>query len=81
MGPRSMSSSVALFRFLSGDVSLRRFICVTQKRDEEICLAYKLKALEGDADANYGVKLIPLKDLEITLTEEDCLVVVAEDDR
>ena len=54
---------------------------VAQKRDEEICLSYKLKALEGDADANYGVKLIPLKDSEITLTEEDCLVVVAEDDR
>ena len=54
---------------------------ITQKRDEEICLGYKLKALEGDADANYGVKLIPLKDSEITLTEEDCLVVVAEDDR
>ena len=54
---------------------------VAQKRDEEICLGYKLKALEGDTDANYGVKLIPLKDSEITLTEEDCLVVVAEDDR
>ena len=54
---------------------------VTQKRDEEICLGYKLKALESDADANYGVKLIPPKDSEITLNEEDCLVVVAEDDR
>lgn len=54
---------------------------VAQKREEEICLGYKLKAHEGDSDANYGVKLIPPKDSEITLTEEDCLVVVAEDDR
>ncbi len=54
---------------------------VAQKRGEEICLGYKLKSLEGDAGANYGVKLIPPKDSEITLTEEDCLVVVAEDDR
>ena len=54
---------------------------VTQKRDAEICLGYKLKALESDANANYGVKLIPPKDSEITLNEEDCLVVVAEDDR
>ena len=54
---------------------------VTQKRGEEICLGYKIKALEGDGDANYGVKLIPPKDSEITLNEEDCLVVVAEDDR
>jgi hypothetical protein len=53
----------------------------TQKRDEEICLGYKIKALEGDASANFGVKLIPPKDSEITLNEEDCLVVVAEDDR
>ncbi len=54
---------------------------VTQKRDEEICLGYKLKAREHDADANYGVKLIPPKDAQITLSDEDCLVVVAEDDR
>lgn len=54
---------------------------LTQKRDEEICLGYKIKALEGDVGANFGVKLIPPKDSEITLNEEDCLVVVAEDDR
>jgi hypothetical protein len=54
---------------------------ITQKRDEEICLGYKIKALEGDVSANFGVKLIPPKDAEITLNEEDCLVVVAEDDR
>lgn len=54
---------------------------VAQKRDEEICIGYKLKTLEPDSDANYGVKLIPPKDSEITLNEEDCLVVVAEDDR
>ena len=29
---------------------------------------------------NYGVTLIPLKDTMITLTAEDGLVVVAEDD-
>ena len=54
---------------------------ITQKRDEEICLGYKIKALEGDVGANFGVKLIPPKAAEITLNEEDCLVVVAEDDR
>jgi Trk K+ transport system NAD-binding subunit len=54
---------------------------VAQKREGEICLGYKLKASESDSDANYGVKLIPRKDSEITLTEEDCLVVVAEGDR
>ncbi|GMR23507.1 MAG: hypothetical protein BMS9Abin37_1941 [Acidobacteriota bacterium] len=53
----------------------------TQKRDEEICLGYKLQSLEDDVGANFGVRLIPPKDSEITLNEEDCLVVVAEDDR
>lgn len=41
----------------------------------------KIGALGNDGDANYGVKLIPLKDSEVTLTEQDSLVVVAEDDR
>ena len=54
---------------------------VAQKRDGEICLGYKLKRLENDTDRNYGVTLIPSKDSEVTLNEEDCLVVVAEDDR
>ena len=54
---------------------------MAQQRDGEICLGYKLKDFESDADANYGVKLIPLKDAEVTLTQQDGLVVVAEDDR
>ena len=54
---------------------------VAQKRDEEICIGFKLKALENDGEANYGVKLIPPKDEEVTLGEGDGLVVVSEDDR
>jgi len=53
---------------------------LVQKRDEEICIGYKLKELETDGDENYGVKLIPFKDTEVTLGAEDGLVVVAEDD-
>ncbi len=54
---------------------------VAQKRDEEICIGFKLKALENDGEANYGVKLIPPKDEEVTLGKGDGLVVVSEDDR
>lgn len=54
---------------------------VAQKRSEEICIGYKLKRFEGHAQRNYGVKLIPPKDSEVTLESEDALVVVAEDDR
>ncbi|PHS01299.1 MAG: hypothetical protein COA78_22875 [Blastopirellula sp.] len=55
-------------------------MALAQKRDGEVCLGYKLKSLENNADENFGVKLIPLKDSEVTLTADDCLVVVAEDD-
>jgi hypothetical protein len=40
----------------------------------------KTKSLENDGEKNLGVKLIPLKDSQVTLTAEDALVVVAEDD-
>ncbi len=36
---------------------------------------------QNDADASYGVTLIPSKGSEVTLDKEDGLVVVAEDDR
>lgn len=53
---------------------------VAQKRDGEIAIGYKLKRFESDPSANYGVRINPAKDLEVTLDGEDCLVVVAEDD-
>jgi hypothetical protein len=52
-----------------------------QKRDGEIAIGYKLKSQESDPSHNYGVKINPSKDSEVTLGEEDGLVVVAEDDR
>lgn len=55
-------------------------MALVQKRDHEVCIGYKLKDLEDDAEANFGVELIPPKDTEITLTAADGLVVVAEDD-
>jgi hypothetical protein len=53
---------------------------VAQKRDGEIAIGYKLKELESDPGANYGVKINPPKDSVVTLGRDDCLVVVAEDD-
>jgi hypothetical protein len=53
---------------------------VAQKRGGEIAIGYKLKRLDHDASANYGVELIPPKDQEITLGPDDSLVVVSEDD-
>ena len=54
-------------------------IAISRKRNE-VCLGIKIKSLEGNADENYGVKLIPEKNTQFTLEHDDCLVVVAEDE-
>lgn len=54
---------------------------VAQTRGDEVCIGFKLKALEGDSTRNYGVSLVPPKNTVVTLTEHDALVVVAADDR
>ena len=51
-----------------------------RKRDTEICLGVKIKAAEADMEANFGVQLIPAKDRVFTLSADDSLVVLAEDD-
>lgn len=53
---------------------------LAQKRNGEVCIGYKLKALEQDADKNFGVSLEPPKDQVVMITHHDALVVVAEDD-
>jgi hypothetical protein len=53
---------------------------VAQKRDGEIAIGYKLKELDSDPAANYGVRINPDKESVVTLDRDDCLVVVAEDD-
>ncbi len=52
---------------------------IAQKR-EEVCLGVKIKALEGDMNQNFGVKLIPEKNQTYRLSPEDALVVLAEDE-
>jgi hypothetical protein len=53
---------------------------VAQKREGEIAIGYKLERQVSDSAANYGVRINPSKDTEVTLDRDDCLVVVAEDD-
>jgi hypothetical protein len=52
---------------------------IAQKR-EEIALGIKIKALERDMNANFGVKLIPEKTSKHVLHREDSIVVLAEDE-
>jgi ion channel POLLUX/CASTOR len=56
-------------------------MALAQKRNGEVCIGYKLKSLEQDGSANFGVSIIPPKDTIVEITEEDALVVVAEDDQ
>lgn len=54
-------------------------IDLAHQRDE-ICLGYRKGALSKNADLNFGVKLNPAKDFEITIEENDFLVVLSEDE-
>lgn len=53
---------------------------LAQKRDGEVCIGYKLHALESDAEKNFGVTLVPPKDQMVMIGHQDALVVVAADD-
>jgi len=67
------------FETLPVTVTYADMIAVAQKR-EEVCLGVKQKHLERDMEQNFGVKLIPEKNVSYTLTEDDTLVVLAEDE-
>ncbi len=54
---------------------------LAQKRDEEACIGVKIGVLASDAERNYGVELIPLKDKTFELVAGDSLIAVAEDER
>jgi len=54
-------------------------MAVAQNRGE-ICLGVKLNQHEGDLVENYGVKLIPEKNTVYELSDQDHLVVLAEDE-
>jgi hypothetical protein len=61
------------------EVSFVDLMALAQKRSE-VCLGVKIKALERDMDKNFGVKLIPQKNRKYSLTPEDTLIVLAEDE-
>jgi hypothetical protein len=61
------------------EVTYADMIAIAQQRGE-VCLGVKTKALEQDMNCNFGVKLIPEKNVKYTLSAEDSLVVLAEDE-
>jgi hypothetical protein len=69
------------FADLPQTVTYADLMALAQKRDGEVCIGYKLKSLEQDAGKNFGVSLIPPKDMKVKITADDALVVVAENDQ
>ncbi len=69
------------FGSLPVEVSFADLMLLAQKRDEEVCIGYKIAALANNVEKNYGVELIPPKHEKIQLSRGDALVVVAEDER
>ena len=67
------------FKEFPVDVTYADMIHVAQQR-QEVCLGLKQKAFEEDMSKNLGVKLIPEKGKVYTLTADDTLVVLAEDE-
>lgn len=50
-----------------------------QKR-EEVCLGIKITQDEENPEKNFGVDLVPIKDTIYHLKEDDCLIVLAENE-
>ena len=69
------------FDSLPQEVTFADLMALAQKRDQEVCIGVKIKSKINDEDANYGIKLIPVKETAYTLQHGDALVVVAEDER
>lgn len=69
------------FEQLPAQVRFAELMRMAQKRNGEVCIGYKLHALEHDAEKNFGVSLVPPKDQMVLIGHQDALVVVAEDDR
>ena len=62
-------------------VTFADIMALVQQRDEEVCIGVKIGAKVGNADENFGIKLIPFKDVQYELNPGDALVVVAEDEQ
>ena len=62
-------------------VTFADIMALVQQRDEEVCIGVKIGAKVGNADENFGIKLIPFKDVQYELNAGDALVVVAEDEQ
>ena len=67
------------FEELPAEVRFADLLAIANKR-REICIGLRQARHAGDLEANFGVSLVPPKGSRYTLTADDALVVVAEDD-
>lgn len=74
-----LKSAGLYFDQLPVSVRFADMIGIAQQR-EEVCFGVKIKAREGEIDENFGITLNPPKDTVFTLTEDDTLIVISEDE-
>lgn len=67
------------FTSFPAEVTFADMMRIAQKR-KEVCIGVKIKAAEKDMSKNFGVKLIPEKNVGYQLQPDDCLIVVSEDE-
>ena len=67
------------FDDIPATLSFADLIEIAQKR-KEVCIGIKIKADEDNFQKNQGVQLIPDKNAEFSLSADDCLVVLSEDE-
>lgn len=67
------------FEKLPLEVRFGDLLAIANKRGE-ICIGIREAQYARDIDANFGVRMVPDKNTKYTLTAEDTLVVVAEDE-
>jgi hypothetical protein len=67
------------FHDMPVEVTFADCMRIAQKR-QEVCIGLKIKAFEPEPIENYGVKLVPEKNMKFILKAEDSLIVLAENE-
>ena len=76
---RSVQPASLYFEELPFEVRFADLLAIANKR-REICIGLRQAHHASDLEANFGVSLVPRENTRYTLTPDDTLVVVAEDD-
>jgi len=74
-----LKKAIAYFDMLPGKVKFADCVNAALKR-REVCFGLKIASQERDPEKNYGVYMIPEKNLSFEIRPEDELIVLSEDE-